>query len=163
MDNFFYKFFIYTSMTFKLLYNIALYLGMSISLYSIAKNTNIKNPWIAFIPIIQYSIIGTLCEEYVLWGFKIKNLKWIMPLIAFFQTSFFFGSSSVFLLSIAINLLTALILHKFYYMFDPSRAFIYALVSVLGRIPMVIVLFLIKDKPMIMSAGAYPYPFANKL
>ena len=163
MDNIFYNFFIYTSITIKLLYNIALYLGLSISLYSIGKNTNIKKPWIAFIPVIQYSIIGTLCEEYVLWGFKIKNLKWIMPLIAFFQTSLFFDSSSFFLLSVAINLLAALILHKFYYMFNPSRAFIYALASVLGRIPMVIVFFMIKDKPMIMSAGAYPYPFANKL
>ena len=163
MDNIFYNIFIYSSMTIKLLYNIALYLGISISLYSIGKNTNIKNPWIAFIPVIQYSIIGILCEEYILWGFKIKHLKWVMPLIAFFQATLFFGSSSFFPLSIAINLLAALILHKFFYMFNPSRAFIYALASVLGRLPLVIVLFMIKDKPMIMSAGAYPYPFANKL
>ena len=158
-----YNFFIYSTHIISILYNIALYIGMSIALYSIAKNTNIKNAWLSYVPILQYGIIGSLCEEYVLWGVKIRHLKWIMPLIALLQTYSFGGGSSFFLLSIAMNLFTALILHKFYYMFNPSRAFIYALFSVFGHLPIVIILFIIKDKPMIMSAGAYPYPFANKL
>lgn len=162
MGNFLYSFFMYLTLALKIIYNIALYLGLSLSLYSIAKHTNIKNPWIAFIPFVQHGIIGLLCEEYVLWGFKIKNLHWIMPLISLLQALSFFGNATFFLLGVAINIFTALILHKFYYMFNPSRSFFYALVSAFGRLPMVVVLFMIKDRPVIMSAGAYPYPFANK-
>lgn len=162
MAEFFSVFMLYTGAVIKITYSLALYLGMAFSLYSIAKHNNIKNPWIAFIPFFQYYIIGSLCEEYVLLGVKITKLQWFMVLLAFLQVVTTFGNFTSFVVSILLNILIALILHKFFYLFDPSKALIYAGISIFGRLPLVIVLFLIKDRPIVMSAGAYQYPFANR-
>lgn len=145
---------------FRVIYSLALYIGIAIALYSIAVRNNVKKPWIAFIPVFQYYIIGSLCEEYVIKGFRITKLGWFMVLLSFLQMCLGFVSGFSFLmLSILVNVLIVLILHKFFYLFEPQRAVIYALLSLLGRLPLVIILFMIKDRNIIMSAGAFPYPF----
>ncbi|MEE1012766.1 MAG: hypothetical protein U0L92_00400 [Clostridia bacterium] len=55
-----------------------------------------------------------------------------------------------------------LVLHEFFYLFQPQKALFYAVLSLLGRLPAAIILFVIKDYPMCMSAGAYPYPFSHR-
>ena len=50
-------------------------------------------------------------------------------------------------------------MHKFFYLFDPQHAFLFAVICLFGRLATAIVLLLIKDLPMQMSAGVYRYPF----
>ena len=148
---------------FRCIYSIALYLAMAVSLYTIAKNNNVPNPWIAFIPIVQYSIIGSICEEYVIFGFRIRALQWTLVVLELLQVFLSFTIGFLYLpLRIVINILIVLVLHKFFYLFSPQRAFIYAILSLFGRLPLVIILFLIKDYPMCMSAAAFPYPFEKR-
>ncbi len=152
-----------TALVFNLVYTLALYAGMAVSLYAIAKNNNVRHAWLAFVPVLQYYIIGTLCEEYVVFGFRIRCLQWSMVGLELLQTFLgFFGGFLFFPVRILVNLLLVLVLHKFFYLFDPRRAVLYALLTMLGRLPLVILLFVIKDKPMVMSAGAFPYPFARR-
>ena len=39
------------------------YVLSSVSLYKIGVNNNVKYPWLAFVPIAHYYIIGSICEE----------------------------------------------------------------------------------------------------
>lgn len=145
------------------LFSIALYGAAAISLFTIARKNHVPHGWLAFVPVFQFYIIGSLCEEYILAGHRIRHLEWIMILLELLQIYLGFFSGFFFLpVRLVVNVLTALILHKFYYLFVPSRATIYAVLSLLGRLPLVLLLFALKDKPMVMSAGAYPYPFANR-
>lgn len=43
---------------------IAIYLLESISVYKMAKSAEIKNPWLAFIPVADSWVFGTLAEKY---------------------------------------------------------------------------------------------------
>ena len=152
------------NLVFSIIYNILIYAACAYSLYVIGKKNNVSNSWLAFIPILQYYIIGSICEEYEILGYRIKNLQWVLCVIAGVQmlasVSTVFGAG---IIGILAGLLIALILHKFFYLFDPPKATVYALLCVFGRLPLAIVLFIIKNQYIQMSAGAYPYPFANKL
>lgn len=148
---------------FWLIYNIAIYLACAYSLYLIAKRNGVRFPILAFIPIIQYYIIGSICEEYELWGYRIRSLGVVLCLL--FLVQLLAGVAGIFsamVVNFAATVLIALILHKFFYLFDPQRAFLYAILSLFGKFPLAIILFVLKDKGMLMSPGAYPYPFANR-
>ncbi len=152
-----------SALVFQTIYSIALYLAAAVSLFVIAKKNGVPHKWLAFVPVFQFYIIGSLCEEYLLMGHRIRHLQWIMILLEFLQIYLSFFSGFFFAPArLVVNVLTALFLHKFFYLFVPERATIYAIFATLGRIPLVILLFFLKDKPMRMSAGAYPYPFGNR-
>ncbi len=152
------------NMIFNIVYLALTYVACAYSLYTIGKRNNVKNLWLAFIPVLQYYIIGSICEEYQLFGVRLKKLEWVMCALALLQIltrfSTVFGAGVIGIIS---GLIIALIMHKFFYLFCPERAVIYAILCAFGRLPLAIILFLIKDKPMQMSAGAYTYPFANRL
>ena len=57
-------FFMGAHLAFRAVYALFLYAASAVSLYQIAKNNSVPNPWIAFIPILQYYIIGSLCGIY---------------------------------------------------------------------------------------------------
>lgn len=141
------------------LFFLAVYVVIAYALFCIAKNNNLNYAWLAFIPIAQYAIIGMLCEEYILFGVRIRPLSWIMVGLSLLQLIL---GSLLLPLQLIVNLFMALVLHKFFYLFQPRRALLYAILSMLGSIPLAVILFLIKDMPMTMSAAAYPYPFANR-
>lgn len=152
------------SIVFRILLSIAVYAVCAYSLYKIAKRNGVKYPYLAFVPIVQYYVIGSICEEYVLWGYRIKHLSVVMCLLLLIQTATgITGAFSAMLINFAASALIALIMHKFYYLFMPQHALILAIISLIGgQIPLAIILFFIKDKPMLMSAAAYNYPFGNR-
>lgn len=149
---------------FKMIYIVIGYAACAYSLYIIAKRNGVKYPYLAFVPIVQYYVIGSICEEYELWGFRIKHLSVVMCLLLLVQVlaELAVGIAPA-VIGFMANILTALILHKFFYLFTPQYAFIYAILSMFGRFPLAIILFFIKNMPMQMSAGAYRYPFADRM
>lgn len=61
--SFFFTFFI-GAIAVSAVIGIAIYLLESISVYKMAKSAEIKNPWIAFIPVANGWVFGTLAEKY---------------------------------------------------------------------------------------------------
>lgn len=61
--SFFFTFFI-GAIAVSAVIGIAIYLLESISVYKMAKSAEIKNPWIAFIPVANDWVFGTLAEKY---------------------------------------------------------------------------------------------------
>ncbi len=140
---------------------IALYVFSAISLYTLGKRSGIKHSWLAFIPVIQYYIIGEICEEYQLLGLRITRMGLVT--IGVFLIEVVLDIARVTPVLIIIAILKALIFHKFYSLFTQRRALLYTALSLLGNLPLTIILFLIKDAPMYMSAAAYRYPFPDKM
>ncbi|MBR5152423.1 MAG: hypothetical protein IKW60_02725 [Clostridia bacterium] len=149
------------SFTFSTIINLAIYIAIGFSLYRIARNHHLSYAWIAFIPIVQFALIGVMCEEYLLWDIRLRPL-WLLMIVLILLDNIYINGILGIALSLAVSLLTALIYHKFFYLFEPQRAMIYAALSLLGSLPIAIILFLIKDKLMCMSAAAYPYPFPHR-
>ncbi len=148
---------------FSIGYELLVYVLSAYSLYLIARRNNVRFPYLAFVPIVQYSIIGSICEEYVLRGYRIRRLSIVICLLFLVQAACNIATSAAAIpFSIASTALLALIMHKFFYLFKPQNALFFAVITLLGPLPLAIVLFLVKDAPMQMSAGAYPYPFADK-
>jgi len=46
------------------LVSIAVYIFTALALYTIAKRRGIKNPWLAWIPVTQFWIIGSIADHY---------------------------------------------------------------------------------------------------
>ena len=61
--SFFFTFFI-GAIAVSAVIGIAIYLLESISVYKMAKSAEIKNPWLAFIPVANGWVFGTLAEKY---------------------------------------------------------------------------------------------------
>lgn len=61
--SFFFTFFI-GAIAVSAVIGIAIYLLESISVYKMAKSAEIKNPWLAFIPVANDWVFGTLAEKY---------------------------------------------------------------------------------------------------
>lgn len=61
--SFFFTFFI-GAIAVSAVIGIAIYLLESISVYEMAKSAQIKNPWLAFIPVANDWVFGTLAEKY---------------------------------------------------------------------------------------------------
>lgn len=147
----------------RIIYAVAIYAASAYSLYIIARRNAVPCPFLAFVPIVQFYIIGSICEEYVLWGYRIRKLAIVMCLLVLVRAlSGIVTGMSGFAFNLVSTILMALILHKFFYLFKPQHALIFAILSLFDMLPIAIILFFIKDMPMQMSAGAYPYPFANK-
>ncbi len=151
------------NLVFEIIYNVLIYGLCGYGLYKIGTRCNVKNSWVAWVPVFQYYIIGSICEEYEFFGFRIKKLEWVLCGAELLRIAC--GFASVFgasVISFAITLFMAMILHKFFYLFEPKRAVLYGVLCILGKLPMAIILFIIRDNPMQMSAAAFDYPFKKK-
>lgn len=67
---------------FSNIFSIATYILTSLALYSIAKRRNISNPWLAWIPVGNLWIMGSISDDYQrVVKFQSKNRrKWILGL-----------------------------------------------------------------------------------
>lgn len=61
--SFFFTFFV-GAIAVSAVIGIAIYLLESISVYKMAKSAEIKNPWLAFVPVANDWVFGTLAEKY---------------------------------------------------------------------------------------------------
>lgn len=147
---------------FSVAMSISSYVLSAVALYSIGQNNGVRYPWLAFVPFAQYYVIGSICEEYRIFGVNIKPLWLILPLLLLLQSAALIPSYILFLPGLVIGIFMALIMHKFFYMFEPSRAFVLALLCLFGRLTTGLALFVIRDMRLQMSQGAYPYPFGER-
>lgn len=142
-----------------LLIQLAVYGLTAFSLYRIAKNNQIRYAWLAWIPFVQFSLIGAVIEEYRIFNRTIPHAEWIILLLSCSGLISTFVPFFGWAIALAMNLLRLLFLHKFFTMLAPERAGVYTLLCVFGNIPLAIILFLCRDRQLWMSPGSYRYPF----
>lgn len=59
---------------------IGLFVLMAIGLYGLAKTENTGNEWFAFIPILQFYIVGKILKEVKISTYTIPQLELVLPL-----------------------------------------------------------------------------------
>ncbi|SHK40327.1 hypothetical protein [Desulforamulus aeronauticus] len=57
-----------------------LYLLFSYGLYKLAQRANVENSWLAFIPIVQYYILGKVVKEVKIGSWVVPHLEWVLLL-----------------------------------------------------------------------------------
>ncbi len=137
---------------FSFAFGLTAYILLSIGLYRLAKNQNIANAWLSWIPIAQLYIIGKLVGSVDIGSHKITRLDIIMPVspfvVAVFHNVRYFGSILGGLSSIALFIFFLYVLYHLYKKYVPEQAVPYTLLSI-AVAPLMI--FLIRDKHQLVA------------
>jgi len=125
---------------------IALYLLFSYSLYFIATRNGESNAILAWIPIANFFLLGTMIGNITILDREISNVEILLP---FAVTIYYIFIKSWFILPILAILAMIFIfyaLYNFYMRVCPERALFYGIISaLLPTIGIPIIFFLIKD------------------
>lgn len=127
---------------------IVLYLLFAYSLYKMAVNVSIENPWMSWIPILQWYIIGKIIKSLKFSSYSIPNIEMTLPLASI--VSIILSGIPVIgnLISIANYVLTIIALNKLYKMYKPESATLYTILSIFA-LPIPFIFLIIKDlRPM---------------
>lgn len=94
----------------SMLFGIVSYVLTALALYTIAKRRGIHNPWLAWIPVANYWLIGSLSDQYqyVVKGRNCSKRKWllILEIVSFVLVAamlFFLGSMLVQMIAAAMG------------------------------------------------------------
>ncbi len=123
---------------------IAAYAVISFSLYTMAKNRGIQNPWLAWIPIANLYILAQIIQTLNIFGLEIPMFTVVYPLAAVVVGLLgqvdFIGP----ILSLAYFILSIAALNKLYRMYAPDNATLYTVLSLFG-IPAIFIMFMIRN------------------
>lgn len=158
---------------FALLYAIASYLLIAISLYLLAKDRNIQNPWMSFIPFCDNLIIGALAEDVYIGKKKIPHpglwlligdviilpfsitelclsISQSLKLDEAFLTIPFVGVAffSIFrmVLSLALLVYTGFVIYNLFQKYDSEKALFFTIISCVIPIVFPILLLCVRKK-----------------
>lgn len=159
-------------LVFAFVIGIAVYIFHSIGLYRLAKNQGIENAWLAWIPIGNYYIIGTVAKKSNYIKTKIPRLDMILPICGAVYVALSFVPSiinifaslagsyasilSMGISSLVISLLglcfTAFLVFVYYHiykLYDPNNAVLFTVLSVFGFA--FIFIFIIRNKQPVLQ------------
>ena len=118
---------------------IGLFILTAIGLYGLAKTENTGNEWFAFIPILQFYIVGKILKEIKISTYTIPQLELVLPLapIAVFIAGSILGILPLIggllslILNIAFAIFTIIVLFNFYKRYKGDSATLMTVLSVI--------------------------------
>lgn len=131
-----------------ILVGIALYLLFAYSLYKMAINACIENSWMAWVPLLQWYIIGKIIKSLKISTYLIPNIELVLPAASLVAIAV--GGIPVIgtLISIANYILGILAFNKLFKMYKNDSANLYTILSIFA-LPVPFIFFSIKDlKPI---------------
>jgi hypothetical protein len=126
------------------LVDIILYFIFAYALFVMAKDKNIDNFWMAWIPILQLYILGRLVESIKILDYEIPRIELAFPL---------FGVVAIILnkvpilgmiLSLLYFIFTLIVLNKLYKIYDEDKATVFTILSIFG-FPVPFIFMYLKD------------------
>jgi len=124
---------------------IAAYVLTALGLYSIAKNRGMENPWLAWIPIAQFYIIGAIVKELKFGtSFTIPKMELVLPLGCLAVAILSWIPVLGWLISIAYAVVAIYSLYIMYQKYVPQQAVLYTVLSCIGLFA--IFIFVIRQK-----------------
>lgn len=136
------------------LIGIVNYLLISISLMNMANKEGIENPWLSWIPIAQFWIVGKLIKTFDVGAQKYDRAEVILVVSA--CASIFLTGLPLIggLIGIANLIIMVLAIYKLYKMYAPENAILYVILSIIFVfIAPGIIMFKLKDKSQVVAAG----------
>lgn len=78
---------VYTLISLIISYSVIVifYVFASVGIYTLAKRNNFQNKWMAWIPFLQYYVLGKLADRVTIFGSAVKNAGLITAIITFFN------------------------------------------------------------------------------
>lgn len=129
-----------------LIVGIVCYVFTALSLYQMAKNRNIDNAWLAWIPIANAFIMGKIINEKVAFG------SWTIPYAHIFLPLFPFASGLLamipfigWLFPIAYTVYYFGALYRLYRMYKPENAVLFLVLSIIFAITIPFFLFSMRN------------------
>lgn len=132
---------------FGIIFSILLYIVFSYSLFIMVKKRNMPNPWMAWIPIVNFYCIGKMVGPISIFKLNLTNTEIILPL-AF---CLFIGLAYIplvgFILSAAGLLVIVMAMNKLYQQFDPENSFVLTiLTAILPVLAAPVIMFIYRNK-----------------
>jgi hypothetical protein len=127
---------------------VALYVLKSIGLTKMAANRGIENPWLAWIPVADLYIIGTLVGQIRLFNYDIPNLALWFPVAC--VVGGILGAVPVIgvILIIALLIFEIAVLYELFKQYT-DQATLYTVLSIVFCFLWPIFIFTLRDKPML--------------
>jgi hypothetical protein len=129
------------------LFFLALYLLFAFGLFTMAKKRELANPWMAFIPLANFYLLGKLIGPFYVLKYLINPPEIILIIVGvlFFGLTWVPYAGSL-LASVALVVLL-FGLYSLYSRLDNEKAFFYTIVSaVLPTIAIPILFFMLRNK-----------------
>jgi len=133
---------------------IAFYVLKSIGLMTLAANKGIENAWLAWIPVADLYIMGSIVGEMDLFGYRLTNLGmwlpvgviggWILAMIPIIGILF----------SLALMVFMIIFIYNFFKIYTESAVLYTVLSCLLGLFA--IFVFIIRNNPPISGGGYTP-------
>ncbi len=111
---------------------LVFYVLKSIGLMTMAANKGIENAWLAWIPIADLYIAGSIVEEMDLFGNRLTNLGMWLPVIM--VGGMIIGIIPVIgtIISLAAFVFFLMFSYQLFSMYSPSQAVLFTVLSILG-------------------------------
>lgn len=118
---------------------IILYLLTALGLYGLAKTEDTGNQWFAFIPLLQFYIVGKILKEIKISNYTVPQLELVLPIapIAVFIAGSILGIMPLIggLLGLVLNLafviFTIIVMFNFYKRYKGDNATLMTVLSVI--------------------------------
>jgi len=132
---------------FGIIFSIVLYIVFSYSLYIMVKKREMPNPWMAWIPFVNFYCIGKMVGPLTIFKLSLTNTEIILPL-AF---ALFIGLAYIplvgFILSASGLLVLVVAFNKLYQHFDSENAFVLTiLTAILPVLATPVIMFIYRNK-----------------
>jgi hypothetical protein len=118
---------------------IAFYIFFSFTLYKLAQKRGLEMPWLAWIPIAQFYVLGIMVKSVKISTFEVPKLEMVFPIASIACWILGMIPFIGWLFTLAFYAFTIIVLYNLYNQYTPEKAKTYALVSILGvTIPFII-------------------------
>lgn len=124
---------------------IAMYMLSSVGLYMLATNQKINRPWIAWVPIANMYILGSLIKNLKIDSYEIPKIELVLP-IGFLLTILFSCFPLIgWIVNIAYLVLYLLSVFKLYKMYRPNQAVVWLILSIILPFMVPIFIFIMRN------------------
>ncbi len=128
---------------------IILYILKSIGLYRMAKNKEIKQSWLAWIPYGDNYILGSVVKKIEIGRFKIPKLEILLPAVELLIIPFCILTNLDFILIMIYWALLNITLYKLYLMYSPKNVFALTILTIIFSVWPIFVFYLSDSIPSI--------------
>ncbi len=111
---------------------VAFYVFFAFSLFKLAQKRGLDMPWLAWIPVAQFYLIGKMVKTLKISTFEIPSLEIVLPVALL--ANVILGKIPVigFIINLAVIALTLLTFYNLYKQYVPEQAVLYTVLSILG-------------------------------
>lgn len=130
---------------------LAFYVLKSIGLMTMAANKGIENAWLAWIPVADLYIAGSILGEMDIFGNHLDNLGLWLPVVMFGGAILAMIPFIGMIFSLAIMLFFLLFAYNLFNLYTPEQATLYTILSIFGLWP--IFIFIIRNNQPVSDSN----------